>query len=214
MSEDLPDADVLVAGATAAHERLGTTIAGLTDDVARRPSLLPDWTVGHVLTHIARNADSHVRLLEGALVGETRTQYPGGTEQRAADIETGSGRPAEQLVADVRDSALRLEATWAAMTEAAWRGGGVFDDRTPWPAPLIVAHRWREVEVHHADLGLGYGPQDWPDDYVATELARQLSGLVHRVDGERRRHLLAWLLGREPQPALDPLLQDRTTFRV
>jgi maleylpyruvate isomerase len=210
----LPDVHVLVSGATAAHQRLAVTVEGLDDEVARRPSLLPDWTVGHVLSHIARNADSHVRMLEGALAGETRTQYPGGTDQRAADIETGSTRPANQLVADVRATCQRLEATWATMTDEAWNGGGIFPDGSPWPAPLIVFHRWREVEVHHADLGLGYGPDDWPDAYVAIELTRQLAALPDRVDATRRLRLTAWLLGREPQPSLGPLVSDGTVFRV
>jgi uncharacterized protein (TIGR03083 family) len=48
------------------HARLRRTLAGLTDAGARRPSLLPGWTVGHVLTHLARNGDSHVRMLDGA----------------------------------------------------------------------------------------------------------------------------------------------------
>lgn len=203
MTVDLPDVDALVAGATSAHSRLRETISSMTDEIARQPSLLPDWSVGHVLTHIARNADSHTRMLDGAIAGEQRVQYPGGNEQRAADIEAGAGRPAAELVADVRDSCDRLEATWTAMTAEAWAGGGVRADGSTWPAPLIVAHRWREVEIHHADLGLGYGPADWDDAYVATELARQLSVLPARLDPADRRQLLAWLMGRRDQPTLD-----------
>ena len=66
------------------HARLALTLAGVTDTDARRPSLLPGWSVGHVLTHLARNADSHVRMLEAAAVGEVADQYPGGNERRAA----------------------------------------------------------------------------------------------------------------------------------
>jgi maleylpyruvate isomerase len=99
------------------HARLRDTLVGLTDAGARRPSLLPNWTVGHVLTHLARNADSHVRMLEGARRGEVADQYPGGNEQRAADIEAGAGRPAADLVADVAGSAGRLEEAWAATPE-------------------------------------------------------------------------------------------------
>lgn len=205
MSTDLPDIAVVVPGVAAAHLRLWHTVEGLTDEMARRASLLPDWSVGHVLTHIARNADSHVRMLEGALAGEVLTQYPGGPDGRAADIEAGSGRSADQLVADVRATAERLETVMAAMTSEAWRGGGLFWDGSLWPAPLIVFHRWREVEVHHADLGLGYEPADWPEEYVEIELARQVAVLPGRLDSDRRRHLTAWLLGREPLPALDPL---------
>jgi maleylpyruvate isomerase len=58
--------------------------------------------------------------------------------------------------------------------------------------------RWREVEVHHVDLDLGYGPADWPDAYVEEELARTVAGL----DGGDRRRLLAWLVGRAGVPKL------------
>jgi maleylpyruvate isomerase len=214
MSLELPPTGALVSGATASHQRLSTTLDGLTDDMARRPSLLPDWTVGHVLTHIARNAESHIGMLEGALAGERRLQYPGGNEQRAADIEAGSDRQADDLVADVQSTCERLEAVWARMTKEAWDAGGLFTDGTPWPAPLIVFHRWREVEIHHADLGLGYRPEDWPEEYVAAELPRQLAVLPDRLDGDRRRHLMAWLFGREPQPELGPLATDGRMFRV
>ena len=54
-----------------------------------------------MLTHVARNADSVVRRLEGAARGELLDQYAGGLEQRRADIEAGAGRPAAELVADV-----------------------------------------------------------------------------------------------------------------
>ena len=87
--------------------------------------------MGHVLTHIARNADSVVWRLEGAARGELRDQYPGGLEQRAGDIEAGAGRPAAELVDDVRLSADAVERAMADLPLAAWdapsrtsQGGG------------------------------------------------------------------------------------------
>ena len=50
-----PDLERDLAGARSAHARLLVTIASLTDSQARQPSLLPDWSVGHVLTHIAQD---------------------------------------------------------------------------------------------------------------------------------------------------------------
>ena len=70
----------------------------------------------------------------------------------------------------------------------------------------MVLTRWREVEVHHVDLGLGYEATDWPDDYVAGELPLALAGLPSRLgDGAIRARTLAWLLGRAPQPDLSQL---------
>jgi maleylpyruvate isomerase len=54
-----------IDGIRDADAKLLDTIRGLDDDDVRRPSLLPNWTVGHVLTHIARNGDSVVRRLNG-----------------------------------------------------------------------------------------------------------------------------------------------------
>ena len=180
------------------HIRLGMTITRLTDDDARRPSLLPGWTVGHVLTHLARNADSHVRLLEGAARGEVADQYAGGDAQRAADIEAGAGRPAAELVADVLEAAARLERTWDNTPEEVWRIGEGRVSSGVWAVAELPFRRWREVEVHHVDLDLGYGPADWPDAYVEEELARTVAGL----DGGDRRRLLAWLVGRAGVPKL------------
>ncbi len=83
---------VWVRGCVAAQAALNETLKGLTDDVARRPSRLPGWSAGHLLSHVARNADSVVWRLEGAARGELRDQYPGGLEQRRDDIEAGAGR--------------------------------------------------------------------------------------------------------------------------
>ena len=54
-----------ITGAAAAHQRLLARLDALAELDPQRPSLLPDWTVGHVLTHIARNADSIIRMLDG-----------------------------------------------------------------------------------------------------------------------------------------------------
>ena len=202
-----------VRGATLAHEELLVGLSGLTDAAVRRPSLLPGWTVAHTLTHIARNADSHVLMLQGAQRGAVVAQYPGGLEQRNADIEAGVDRSAEQLVADVGESNARLQATWLAMTEDGWNGQGSAGFG-PVAVNDLPFRRWRETVVHHADLGLGYSWRDWPADYVRIELGRLIMlwasrkpmGLttlpataVALSDHERA----AWLLGRAAVDGLD-----------
>jgi maleylpyruvate isomerase len=97
-----------IEGAHATHGRLMTSLERLDDDQVAAPSLLPGWTRGHLLTHIARNADSHVRVLTAARRGEVVEQYPGGKAGRAADIESGATRSVGELVADVETSARRL----------------------------------------------------------------------------------------------------------
>ncbi|MEV7393377.1 maleylpyruvate isomerase N-terminal domain-containing protein, partial [Streptomyces sp. NPDC091215] len=47
----------------AATGHLLETAARFTDADVRAPSLLPGWSRGHVLTHVARNADGGRNLL-------------------------------------------------------------------------------------------------------------------------------------------------------
>lgn len=190
-----------LAGAREAHARLLVGLADLDDAAVSRPSRLPGWTVGHVVTHLARNADAHVRMLEGAANGEIADQYEGGVEGRAAEIEAGAGRAAAEQVADLAEAIARLELAWDAATEAVWAHGF---GRNPVGELLACAdlpfRRWREVEVHHADLGLDFGPAEWTAAYVDTELPRSLAGLPARLSLDDRRTLLAWLLGRAGDP--------------
>ena len=162
-----PDSDI--EGCVAAEARLRETIATLTDDDVRRPSLLPDWTMGHVLTHVARNADSHVRMAEGAARGETVWQYAEG--QRDREIGEGATRSAAALIADVQASAAAVEAAWAALSDEVWAHGVARSSAGVFPISEQVVRRWREVEFHHADLGLGFGYADFSPGYVARELA-------------------------------------------
>jgi maleylpyruvate isomerase len=189
-----------IDGCRAAHAALDRTIAALPADAADRQSRLPGWTLAHVLTHVARNADSHVRMLEGARRGEVLTQYEGGMESRNADIEAGVKRPMPELVEDVRQSSAALEECWERMEPEAWDGEGL-----PLAGRMscreLVFLRWREVEVHHADLGVGYEPSDWPEGYVARDLPRFLATLPARMHPEAGAAVLAWLLDREPFPS-------------
>ena len=59
--------------------------------------------------------------------------------------------------------------------------------------------RWREVEVHHLDLGLGYPQSDWPPRLVDLMLPGLLDGLPEPAG---RAALAAWALDRASAPAL------------
>jgi maleylpyruvate isomerase len=157
--------------------------------------------IGHVLTHLAPNADRHSWRLDGALCGEDVPRYPGGAAQRSSEIDAGAPRPAADIIAGLIASPDRLEMAWEASTVAGWphlhlRG----DDH--WPATASPARRLREVEMHHVDLGLGYEPSGWPADYVAWELPRLLATVPSRLQRSTdARDLVASLSGRGPVPA-------------
>ena len=88
-----------VALGRAAHAALLEHLRSRSFD-ASAPSRLPGWSRAHVLTHLARNADGHRRMIEGAARGEVLEQYAGGVEGRNAGIDAGAGRPAADVLAD------------------------------------------------------------------------------------------------------------------
>jgi len=202
-----PPTDVPAATAKAlnacrdASARLLATLDGLDDATARRPSRLPDWTVGHVVTHLARNADSHVRMMDAAIAGRVADQYEGGLEGRAADIAAGAGRPAAELVADLHRAIDDLDAMWGRVPIEVWATGqGRMGNGELCPCAELPSRRWREVEIHRVDLGLGGEPADWPDAYVELELPKALAQLPDRLSPADRATLLAWLVGRTKAP--------------
>jgi len=161
------DVRIDIDGCAAATALLLRTIESLTDEQARRPSLLPGWSIGHVLTHVARNADSVVRMVEAAQRGEIVWQYAEG--QREREIEEGSGRSARELVDDVGCAADAVARTWAATSDAVWATGMCKVRAGDCPINLVPLRRWREVELHHADLGLDFRYADMSAAYLARE---------------------------------------------
>jgi maleylpyruvate isomerase len=45
----------------------------------------------------------------------------------------------------------------------------------------LLVSRWQEVEVHHVDLDLAYGPEDWPAVFVDRELNAVIPHLAERL---------------------------------
>ena len=208
------DVDRDRAGAARAHRAVVATLQTLTDQQVVQPSLLPDWTVGHVATHIARNAEGHLRMFDAAMRDQTAEMYPGGREQRTGDIEAGSRRAATDITADVTTTAANLEAAWEAMPTTAWTARGITFAGDETMADLLFI-RWRETEVHHADLDLGYSWSDWDGEYVRLDLARLtmlwasrkpmgLTALPPEARSVSDHHRLAWLLGRAVIDGLSP----------
>ena len=163
-----PTTDIPVL--TAATARLLATVEAMREPEPAEASLLPGWTRGHVLAHLARNADGLANLLDGARTGVPTPMYAS-MEARERDIETGSKRSLAKHVADLRASAARFDAAVAAMPKAAW-STEVPHRLGAFPASGVVAKRIQEVEYHHVDLGLphAYAPADWPPDFVRGQL--------------------------------------------
>lgn len=173
-----------------ATERLLSAVAKMDDASLAEPSRLPGWSRGHVLAHLARNADALVNVLQG------RPMYVS-AEARDADIERDAPRPAEVQAADLRESAARFQgagdepADWTRTVELR---NGVTDS-----ASRVPFRRWAEVELHHVDLGTGYELEDLPAEFLEREtgfLADRFAGhpdvpATRLTDGTR-----AWSTGR------------------
>jgi maleylpyruvate isomerase len=215
-----PDATLRHVGE--AHALLVTHIRSTPFDPTAA-SLLPDWTIGHVLTHIARNADSFTGLVETAARGDIGDQYPGGFEQRSADIERGAGRSRDDLIADVAAACARLETAFDSLDELTWQRGRGRVTIGEQPIAVLPARRWRETMIHHSDLGLGFSLDDFSDEFVDHEIPLLAATLPKRLpdgvsvtlvatdsgarvgDGNTvvsapRHALLGWLIGRRDLP--------------
>ncbi|MFF7487968.1 maleylpyruvate isomerase family mycothiol-dependent enzyme [Streptomyces luteogriseus] len=176
-----------------ATERLLTAVGTLDNASVTHPSRLPGWSRGHVLAHLARNADALVNVLEG------RPMYVSG-EARDADIERDAPRGLDVQLADLRESAARFQeagdapADWARTVELR---NGVTDS-----ASRVPFRRWVEVELHHVDLGIGYELEDLPAEFTEREigfLADRFAGHpdvppARLTDGTR-----AWRTGRDAE---------------
>jgi len=167
---------VLLPELDRATDRLARTAEALDDDALAGPSLLPGWTRGHVLTHLARNADSYVNLLTWARTG-VRTPGYASAEAREAGIQEGATRPLAEQLSDLRAANGRLADAAAQMTADAWAATIERNGGRKALAATCVWGRLREVEVHHVDLDAGYRPGDWPDAFSRHLLLEVVSDL-------------------------------------
>ena len=174
-----------------ATERLLTAAAKLDNASVSVPSRLPGWTRGHVMAHLARNADALVNVLEG------RPMYAS-AEARDADIERDAPRPLDVQLADLRERAARFQETGAAPAD--WSRTVELRNGVTDSASRVPFRRWAEVDLHHVDLGIGYELEDLPPEFTEREidfLTERFSGhpdvpATLLTDGTR-----AWGTGRE-----------------
>ena len=207
-----------VEGLAASHQLLLERLGGLTDDMVAQPSLLPEWTVGHVLAHIAQQGDSIARLFLAAEEGDIADQYEGGFEARVAAINAAASRSATEHVADVRRSIYTLEGAIASARQG-WYGSARMVSGIEIRVTDLPLRRWREVEVHMGDLGLSElecsGADSWSMEYVRHDLpvltmqwksrgSMGLTDLPQQIRTQSPTVRLGWLMGRVTIDGLAP----------
>jgi maleylpyruvate isomerase len=227
---DRPPRTTTLDELAAATDRVVATVTSLDDHALAEPSGLPGWTRGHVVAHLARNADGLGNLVTWADTGIETTMYAS-PDARSAAIEADAHRPATVQLDDLVASAHTLAHRLARMTTAA-------DDvllRMVSGAEIegwqLVHLRLREVEIHHVDLAAGYGPTNWPPSFAPHTLDQVAPGFAARegmpfgqlIDPDGRSwtvgdspasltgptaSVLGWLLGRADGSDLTPTGRD------
>ena len=176
-----------------ASQRLVRTVDRLESDDWLAPTLLPGWSRAHVIAHVALNAEGLAGSLEGVARGEATPMYAS-DEARDADIEELAAAP----VADIRDRLFAATTRFAdALAALEDEHGSASFERTPGgpvvPVSAARAMRFREVEIHHADLGAGYAAADWSPEFcvelldaVTLDHADDGPFTIHATDLDRR----------------------------
>lgn len=137
-------------------ERFVSTVSSMSNEAVLAPSLCAGWSRGHVISHVARNADGLARVVRAGLDGTGETMYES-VQKRDSDIEAGARRSSRQLTEDVRTSAAALQGQLDRLGQA---DGAVTVPRVPGgfeiPLRRVLFMRLNEVVVHHLDLNAGF----------------------------------------------------------
>lgn len=170
-----PTPDVLDLLSEANH-RLVRSVDRLAAEQFTEASLLPGWSRAHVVAHLVLNAEGLERSLKGLAGGHAKTMYDS-VGSRDTDIEELAGAPSSELRARLSASTECFDRAVGSLPDAQWAsriertpGGQTFTVR------MVPSMRLREVEIHHADLDVGYSCTDWPGEFAALVLET----LTHR----------------------------------
>jgi len=190
-----------------ASQRLVRTVDGFQGEDWTAASLLPGWTRAHVVAHLGLNAAALSRALRGLVADEDdqrdqherapRTMYDS-DEQRDEDIALLAAQDPSELRATLMAETTILQEAVDAVPHDQWEAR---IERTPggraMRAASVPGMRWRELEIHHADLDAGYSCADWTQDFaehlldaMAKRLRPEQAFEVKPLDSSR-----TWLLG-------------------
>jgi maleylpyruvate isomerase len=146
--------------------RLVRTVDATADDQWTAPSLLPGWSRAHVVAHLTLNAEGLSAALEGVHEGRSVTMYRSSTARDSDIAELATAPPS--ALRDRFLASTTVIGEW--IEELADNLAHTVIERTPGGRRFLAGDvgtmRTREVEIHHADLGLDYTAADWPADFV------------------------------------------------
>ncbi|WP_239154186.1 maleylpyruvate isomerase family mycothiol-dependent enzyme [Amycolatopsis sp. FDAARGOS 1241] len=201
-------------------------IGSLDEAAVRAPSALPGWSRGHLLTHLACNADAVGNLLNWASTGVETPMYGPGSARDDA-INAGAARDTAEILADVVASGERLVDLAASLPDHAWTAPVRGRAGQPITGADALTLRLAETTIHLTDLDAGHDftsacsllgdhigavvgnmirmyPGELPpirltDGTHTWTMADGSAGLVSGTPGA----VLAWVSGRASGDALD-----------
>lgn len=172
-----------------AQDALVAALDDLDDRAVGQPTRCTGWTRGHVLAHVARNAEGIANLATWALTGEVTPMYAAG--RRDPDIEEGATRSVEEVRADLVATDDHVLAVLGELEGAVATDPTVAEHEVrmgdPEHGPAVPARRLpflrlQEVVVHHHDLDVGLHAHDWPVEYVEAGLPWVWQRMARRLD--------------------------------
>lgn len=170
---DLPPWDTLIGWAADGQHQVERAAASLDPARLPEPSRLDNWSRGHVLSHLARNADALVNLLTWARTGVESRMYAS-ADERALGIDAGARRDLPEQLSDLAAAGSRfLQAARAVPPERrsfpvlSAQGREIETHEIPWM-------RVREVWLHLVDLDAGYDIDIVPEA-IAWTLAQDVA---------------------------------------
>jgi maleylpyruvate isomerase len=221
-----------LAQVDAASARYLATVDGLSEADFAAASVLPGWSVAHVISHVASNATGITRAIDAAIAGDPVPWVYETNAGRDAEIDERAAWPSARLADLNRQSVTDLKTSLAGVTDQWEVLLPRVIDGPAWSILDWVGARWREVEIHHTDMGVGYTHHDWDDAFVdyltsvaAFDREPEVALTLRSPDGDvevggggqvvsgSRRDLVWWLIGRgggagvaseSPLPTLGP----------
>lgn len=195
MNTPRPDATAaqtvrLVDTMAVATRRLLATVGGLDAGALAGASALTGWTRATVVAHLLYGAEATARMLRQP-PGQRVAFYPDGPDQREQSLAAADELSVPELRRRLETACHDLHRAAVAVPSPEWEATLIEPRLGVMARSRLIVLRVTEVEVHHADLGCGYRPQEWLPDFVEVALPLRLAWLAahHRARPEADRRV-------------------------
>lgn len=179
----MTSASLISAGLNRLERETGmllATVDSLSAAEMAGPSRFEGWTLGHVVTHLARNADALCNLVDWAVSGDEMPAYSS-PEERDRAVEEGARRPHTEIKRDLAEASARFAAK-VGLLRGPLSAEEVAILGHPVQARSLVALREYEVVIHHYDLGTVWTLDEADPDAQLAALETAVGLLADRDD--------------------------------